>query len=256
MLLVVDVGNTNIVLGIYNNENIINTFRVETKKYSIDEIGLLICQHFILTKIQIKDIKAVVISSVVPSVTKTLIKAIKKHLFLNPFVIGEDLKINIKNLYYNPEQTGIDRLVNVAIAIKKYGTPCIVIDMGTATTIDAVNSDGDFMGGAIFPGLSILSETLNKKTALLPQIEILKVSKVIGQNTNECINAGIYYGYLGAIERILKEIKDNLGNVKVIATGGLSNFFPKRNLFDFVDENLTLEGIKLIYESQVNVDEK
>jgi type III pantothenate kinase len=254
MLLIIDVGNTNVVFGVYHDDKLIETFRLRTeKKYTVDEIGLCICQYFIFLKINKEDVKAVIISSIVPCLINTLKSSIKKYFSIEPLIIGENLKININNLYNNPQHTGVDRLINAVVAVKKYGVPCIIIDMGTATTFDAVNSNGEFMGGAIYPGINILTDILSKKTANLPEIELSKPITVIGKSTEECMQSGIYYGYLGAIEGILLNMKLKIGDcVKVIATGGLSKHLLEKNSnIDFIDENLTLEGIKFIYESQV-----
>jgi type III pantothenate kinase len=254
MLLIIDVGNTNMVFGVYNDDKLIETFRLRTdKNYTIDEIGLCIYQYLVFLKYNKEDIKDVIISSVVPCLLNTLINSIKKYFSIEPLVVGDNLKIKLNNLYNNPQQTGVDRLINAVAAVKKYGAPCIIIDMGTATTFDAVNSKGEFMGGAIYPGINTLTEILSNKTAKLPEIKLSKPINVIGESTEECMQSGIYYGYLGAIEGILLNMKLKIGDcVKVIATGGLSKHLLEKNSnIDFIDENLTLEGIKFIYESQV-----
>lgn len=254
MLLVIDVGNTNMVFGVYNDDKLIETFRLSTNKmHTVDEIGLSISQYFIFFKLNIENVRDVVIASVVPHLIDLLKNSIKKYLLIEPLIVGDNLQINIKNLYNNPKQTGVDRLINAVAAVKKYGTPLIIIDMGTATTFDAVNSKGEFMGGAIYPGINILTEILSNKTANLPEIQLAKPINVIGKTTVECIQSGIYYGYLGAIEGILLNMKLKMGDcVKVIATGGLSKrFLEKNSNINFIDETLTLEGIKFIYESQV-----
>lgn len=253
MLLIIDVGNTNMVFGVYNDDKLIETFRLRTdKNYTIDEIGLCIYQYLVFLKYNKEDIKDVIISSVVPCLLNTLINSIKKYFSIEPLVVGDNLKIKLNNLYNNPQQTGVDRLINAVAAVKKYGAPCIIIDMGTATTFDAVNSKGEFMGGAIYPGVNTLTEILSNKTEL-PEIKLSKPINVIGESTEECMQSGIYYGYLGAIEGILLNMKLKIGDcVKVIATGGLSKHLLEKNSnIDFIDENLTLEGIKFIYESQV-----
>jgi type III pantothenate kinase len=248
MLLAIDVGNSNIVFGIYDDK-LINTFRLSTNKsYTIDELGILIYQYLIFSKININEIKAVIIASVVPTLIETLKSSIKKYFSIKAFIVGDDIKINIKNLYSNPEQTGVDRLINAVSAIEKYGTPLIIIDLGTTTTIDVINLAGEFMGGVIFPGINILKETLAIKTAKLPNIELSKPINIIGKNTQECIQSGLYYGYLGAIEGILLNIKME-SNVKLIATGGLSKYLLENNAnIDYIDETLTLDGLKFVYE--------
>ncbi|MHB1154429.1 MAG: type III pantothenate kinase [Eubacteriales bacterium] len=251
MLLIIDIGNTNIVFGVYNEDKLVKTFRLETKKYTVNEIGLSISQYFNLYKINMEDITAVVIASVVPHLIKTLNTAFNKYFFKESYTI-DNQKINITNLYEYPSETGVDRLINAVAAIKKYSAPCIIVDMGTATTIDAVNLNGEFMGGVIFPGAHILSEILSIKTSLLPEIEIYKPINIIGKNTKECIRSGIYYGYIGAVEGILYKMMQSFSeNIKVIATGGLAKSILEGNKnIDYIDDTLTLEGIKFIYESQ------
>ena len=253
MLLVIDVGNSNIAFGIYHDDKLIETFRLRTDEtYTFDELGLLISQYLIFSKIDREDIKAVMMASVVPKMISTLKEAIRKYFSIEPLVAGGNVKINIKNLYQNPEQTGVDRLINAVQAVRKYGNSLIIIDMGTATTIDAISSNGEFAGGVIMPGIDILSEILAEKTAKLPAIELSKPTNIIGRTTLECIQSGVYYGYLGAIEGILLNMKLKLaGNVKVIATGGLAKYLLEgiENI-DFIDETLTLDGLKYIYDSQ------
>ncbi len=244
MLLVIDVGNTNIVFGIYKENILIKTFRVKTKKdYSVNEFELIL---------KIKDIKAVIISSVVSGIMNNLKKAIKNKFSLTPIVVGQDVECEIKNLYENPKQTGIDRLINAKMASLKYPLPLIVIDFGTATTFNVVNSKGEFLGGAIFTGLNVLSNVLNNRTAKLPKVDFVKPNEVIGKSTIECMHSGIYYGYLSAIEGILSVMKQNMkGNGTVIATGGLSKLiFENSNFIDIIDETLILDGLKYIYDTQ------
>lgn len=257
MLVAIDIGNSNIVFGIYNKNKLLDTFRLNTNEsYTIDELGFLISKYF--TDYNINYIEAVVIASVVPALTEILKKSIEKYFNIKPYIIGEDININIRNLYKNPKQTGVDRLINAAWAIKKYGANLIIIDMGTATTIDVVNSECEFVGGVIFPGINILKESLATKTAILPNVPISKPCNIIGKNTQECIQSGLYYGCLCAIDGILLNMKQEMNSdLKVIATGGLAKYFLKNNPnINYFDETLTLDGIKFIYESKCSSNER
>lgn len=253
MLLAIDVGNTNIVFGIYKNTELIETFRLRTcKDYTTDEIGLNICHYFAFHNLDIKNIEGVIIASVVPQMINILKATTKRYLTVDPLIVGVNVIPNINNLYYTPAQAGIDRLVNAVAAVQKYGAPLIIVDMGTATTFDAVNSAEEFMGGTIFPGVNTLSEALTSNITQLPAFNVLKPKNVIGKSTIENLQSGAYYGYIGAIEGIISNMKREMGErVKVIATGGLSALISDNTeLIDIIDNNLTLDGLRLIYESK------
>ena len=253
MLLVIDVGNTNIVLGVFDGDSLRASFRMTTdKERSRDEIGVMMRSFFEYEKINIDDIDGVIIASVVPQVMYSLENSIRKYLNKEPIVVGvtKDLKINI--LYENPREVGSDRLVNAIAAKKLYGAPIIIIDFGTATTFCAVNKAGDYMGGAILPGIKISLEALFQKAAKLPKVEILKPEKVIGTNTVSSIQSGTYFGYIGAVDNIaLKMMKEmDSDDVKVIATGGLASLISSDSItISEINRNLTLFGLKFIFEN-------
>ena len=253
MILVIDIGNTTIEFGIYNESELIGVFRLGSKRdISSDEVGLFASQFFDYRHIAMSAISDVVISSVVPQLNYSVTNAIKKYFGLDPYVIGENLFCEIPNLYENPKEVGIDRLVDAYAAVRKYGAPIIVVDFGTATTCDAVSSKGEYLGGIIYPGIKISMDALYEKASKLPKIEILKPSAVIGKNTVASMQSGAYLGYLGAIEKMVYFIKKELGpETKVVATGGFSRLFEnERGLLNYIDQRLPLEGIRMVYENR------
>ncbi len=253
MILVIDIGNTTIEFGIYDKEQLIGVFRLGSKRdISSDEVGLFASQFFDHRHISMGSVNAVVISSVVPQLNYSVTSAIKKYFGLEPYIIGENLICDIPNLYENPKDVGADRLVDAYAAIKKYSAPLIVVDFGTATTCDAVSEKGEYLGGIIYPGIKISMDALYEKASKLPKIEIVKPGSVIGKNTVASMQSGAYLGYLGAIEKMVGCIKKELGaNTKVIATGGFSRLFEnERGLFDYIDQRLPLEGIRMVYENR------
>lgn len=253
MILVIDIGNTTIEFGIYDKSELIGVFRLGSKRdISSDEVGLFASQFFDHRHILMSAIKDVIISSVVPQLNYSVTSAIKKYFGLDPFIIGENLVCDIPNLYENPKDVGADRLVDAYAAVRKYGAPLIVVDFGTATTCDAVSARGEYLGGIIYPGIKISMDALYEKASKLPKIEIVKPSAIIGTNTVASMQSGAYLGYLGAIEKMVGCIKKQLGSeTKVIATGGFSRLFEhERGLFDYIDQRLPLEGIRMVYESR------
>lgn len=250
MLLLCDVGNTNTVLGIYKDDEIVAYWRVRTEsKKTADEHGILLRQLFLASNIDSAKIKAVVISSVVPPLNQALSEMAQKYLSLKPLVIGPGVKTGMPIHFDDPKEVGADRLVNSVAAYQKYGGPCIVLDFGTATTFDAISAKGEYLGGAIAPGVGISTESLFQHAAKLPRIELIKPPKVIGKSTVACMQSGIIYGYIGQIEGIVYRMKKELGGKAfVVATGGLANLFGREtDSIDKVDHLLTLEGLKYIY---------
>lgn len=251
MILVVDVGNTNIVLGVYQDQELLDFWRIATdKNKTSDEYGMLIQQLFAYSKLNIKDIKDVIISSVVPNIMYSLEHTIRKFFDLEPLIVGPGIKTGMNIKYDNPKQVGADRIVNAVAAYEKYGGPLIVVDFGTATTFCAISSKGDYLGGTIAPGIKISSEALFQQAAKLPRVELVKPGRVICKNTVNSIQAGVIYGYVGLVEYIIKKMKMELkdDDVKVIATGGLSTLIASEtNCIHVVDRFLTLEGLNIIY---------
>lgn len=252
MLLLVDVGNTNIVLGVYEGDNLIHSFRVSTDiNKTSDEYGAVISQLFRIENLDLSQIKDVIISSVVPEVMHALENFVYKYINKTPMVVGPGVKTGINIKYENPSQVGADRIVNAVAGYEKYGAPLIIIDFGTATTFCYINGKGEYMGGAITPGVKISSEALFQRASKLHKVEIVKPKTVVGKNTTAAIQAGIFYGYVGMVDNIVEKMIEESGekNVKVIATGGLSGLIvPEAKNVHHIDKNLTLEGLKIIYE--------
>lgn len=258
MLLVIDVGNTNIVFGIYKDKNLFDDWRIATdKNKTSDEYGLLFEQIFKYHGLYPEDIKDVIISSVVPTLMYTLEAMAIKYFKCNPLVVGPGVKTGMNIKYDNPKEVGADRIVNAVAAFEKYGGPIIIVDFGTAITFCAVSREGEYLGGTIAPGIKISSEALFMRTAKLPKVEIAKPESVIGKNTVNSIQSGLVYGYVGLVDYIIKrmieELEDN-GNVeKVIATGGFAKLIASESQYiNKIDNLLTLEGLRIIYERNKN----
>ncbi|NLV86634.1 MAG: type III pantothenate kinase [Clostridiales bacterium] len=253
MILVADMGNTNIKLGVYDCDRLMATARLKTKvtktpdEFEQDVISIL-CKN----KINAEDIKAIAISTVVPETTKVFLEGVRKLIPVKPLIVGNDTKTGIKISTDVPAELGIDRLVNAAAAFHDYGGPLLVIDFGTATTYDVITEKGEFLGGVIAPGIRSCAEALWEKTAKLPKIAIEKPDKVMGTNTVSSMKAGIFYSCLGQLEYFVRHLKKELGiDFKVIATGGLSDLFVgNTNVMDIFDSNLTLKGLN--YISMIN----
>lgn len=252
MLLAIDVGNTNMVFGLYEGERLRGTFRISTNaERTSDELGMQISQYYHFHGIDRNETRAVIIASVVPPVMYTLINAIRKYLRVRPVIAGRDVDIGIENCYANPREVGADRLVNAVSAVRKYGKPLVIVDIGTATTFDAIDENGTYQGGAIFPGIKVAMEALFLKASKLPRVDIERPENAIGKTTVQSMQSGAVRGYVGALSGIITDIREELGgNARVIATGGMGRMMAEYcDLIDEVDPNLTLEGLRLIYEN-------
>ncbi|MDD4569799.1 MAG: type III pantothenate kinase [Tepidanaerobacteraceae bacterium] len=256
MILAIDVGNTNMVLGIYDDNRLLASYRIATHhEYTEDEYASVFDSLLQFNGINPKGFEGGIISSVVPTLTVTLGKMCDKYLFFKPLLVGPGIKTGINIKYENPREVGADRIANAVAAYYKYGGPIIIIDFGTATTFDAITADFDYLGGAIAPGISISSEALFKSAARLYRVEIARSDKIIGKNTAASMQSGIYYGYIGLVENIVKKMKEEMGGgrINTVATGGLAPLICSgtKNI-DTVDMMLTLDGLKMIYEKNMD----
>jgi type III pantothenate kinase len=257
MLFVLDVGNTNTVLGVYNAgdnghyDRLAANWRVATiKTQTVDEYGVLFRNLFAMGGIEATAVSGIVISSVVPPMDSTLREVCEKYFHLKPLFIEPGVKTGMPVHYDNPTEVGADRVVNGVAAFEKYGGPCIVVDFGTATTFDAVSAKGEYLGGVIAPGIGISADALFARTARLPRVDIRKPPRIIGSNTVHSVQAGLFYGYLGLIDGILERLIAEMGEkTKVVATGGLGGLFEGHSRFiTAVDDLLTLDGLRIIWE--------
>lgn len=252
MILVFDVGNTNIVLGAYKEDKLLDFWRVSTDTgKTADEYGIIIKQMFIHQGYSIDDVKAVIISSVVPPMMYTLEHMSRKYFKKEALVIGPGIKTGMNIKYDNPKEVGADRIVNAVAGYEMYGGPLIIVDFGTATTYCAISKNGEYLGGAISPGIRISMDALYQRTAKLPRVELLKPDTVICKNTISSIQSGVVFGYVGQVDYIVRRMKKELGDedTKVIATGGLSKLIASESeTIDVVNGLLTLEGLRIIYD--------
>lgn len=251
MLLVIDVGNTNIVVGAFDGEALVKSWRMSTDyKKSSDEIGMMLVELLRFNGIGTDQIEDVVISSVVPQMMFSLERAVKRYLKSEPLVITNKVNTGINIMYDNPKEVGADRIVNAVAVRKYYPGNAIIIDFGTATTFCALDKDANYLGGVICPGIKISLDALIDRTAKLPKIEIVRPENVIGTNTVESMQSGMVYGYAGQIENIVRLMKKQMdGDVRVIATGGIASLIAEAtDAIDVLDSHLTLKGLRLIYE--------
>lgn len=252
MILVYDVGNTNIKTGVFDGKRLVNSWRVATVKHrTSDELGVSQSAFFDYNGIEMNAISGVVISSVVPSLNYTIEHMVRYFFRTEPLIVGPGIKTGINIRYDNPREVGADRICNAVAAYEYYGGPCVFIDFGTATTFGAMNAKGEFLGGAICPGLKVATEALATQASRLPRIEIIKPPAVINRSTIANMQAGIIYGTVGQVDFIVNKMRRELGEEKaaVVATGGLANVIAEESsTIGHIHPTLTLEGLRLIYE--------
>lgn len=253
MLLAIDIGNTNIVMGVMKGMDLIASFRLTTQTpRTSDEYGITMVEMLRNKQIEAKDITAVIISSVVPDIMYSVNNSIKKYLHQKPIIVGPGVKTGIAIKTDNPRTVGADRIVNCVAAYELYGGPCMAIDFGTSTTYDIVNEKGEFIGGLITPGIRISADVLWQRAAQLPHMEIKRTKGILDcKNTITSMQAGLVYGYIGQVEYIVNKTREAMGrpDLKVIATGGLSKVIQDgTNVIEKYDGLLTLKGLALIYE--------
>lgn len=252
MLLVIDVGNTNITLGVFRDEELLGTYRMTTKiQRTSDEYGITLRELVEHQGVLSTDIDACIIASVVPDLMHSLGSAMIKYFGIKPMVVSSGIKTGIRIMTENPKQVGADRIVDAVAAYTIHGGPVIVIDYGTATTYDIVGPEGTFEGAVIAPGIRISAEAMTKGAAMLPAIEIKKPESILAKETIACMQAGIVYGQIGQTEYIVKRIREESGytDAKVVASGGLGKLIAREtDVIDVYDPQLTLKGLRIIYE--------
>lgn len=252
MLLVVDVGNTNMTFGVYRGENLEATFRIMTKTpRTSDEYGIMLTQLLGAKGINVEQLNGSIIASVVPDVMHSLVGGIVRYTNTKPLIVGPGVKTGIRIITEDPRAIGADRIVDAVAAYVKYGGPVLVVDFGTATTYDLITEAGEFAAGITAPGIRISSEALWKQTAKLPNIEIKKPKSILAQETISSMQAGLMYGQIGQTEYIVNKVKEESGikNLKVVATGGLGRTIAdETDTIDIYDSSLTLDGLRIIYE--------
>ena len=254
MLLVIDVGNTNIKLGLYKGDKLCQSWRLSVKvPRTADELGIEISNMFKVGGMDMKDITGVIMSSVCPPLNYTVEHACHYYIGIKPMTVGTGIKTGLNVKYTNPQEVGADRIVNSVAAYKLYGGPCIVVYFGTATTFNLISAKGEFMGGCICPGIKSSLESLVSNTAKLTRVELTKPQSIVGKSTDANLQAGIIYGFTGLVKYIVQGFRKQEGfeNAKVVATGGLSQLIlsvEEEKILDIVDRSLTLKGLKIIYD--------
>ena len=251
MLLAIDIGNTKIAIGVFQAEKLKSTLRIATDIHQLqDDYASLLFNLLPHHHINMSDIKEAIICSVVPPLAPVFKDLCQHYLRVSPLVVEAGVKTGVRVRMDNPKEVGADRIVNAAAAFQLYGGPAIVIDMGTATTFDVVSKEGDYLGGAIAPGIEISAEALFLRAAKLPRVELVRPKRVIGKNSVTAMQSGVIFGYVGLIEGLVARLCHELeGNAKVIATGGYAELIAKETpVIEVVNPHLTLEGLRIIYE--------
>ncbi|MFO0695772.1 MAG: type III pantothenate kinase [Polyangiales bacterium] len=251
MLLAVDVGNTNTVLGLYEADRLVHDFRIETSKgRTTDEYLVTLLSLLQVCGVGRNQVKASILASVVPALNDTWVECVDRAFDHDMLVVGPGIKTGMPILYENPREVGADRIVNAVAAYERVRDACIVVDFGTATTFDCISQKGEYLGGSIAPGMDISANALFSRAAKLPRAEITRPPRAIGRNTVHSMQSGIVFGYVGLVDGLVARLKQEMGvDCKVIGTGGLARLIePEGSSIDEIDEFLTLEGLRLLYE--------
>ena len=259
MLLAIDVGNTNITMGVFENENLVATWRMATDTNRMpDEYAILIRNMLPMKNILVESISGVSICSVVPPLTQVFQELSRSYFKIDPLVVSAGTKTGVRIEYENPRDVGSDRVVDAAAAYDIYGGPIVIVDFGTATVFDAVSKDGTYIGGAIASGINLTAQALYERTAQLRKVELVPPKNAIGKNTTASIQSGIFYGHVGMVEAMVERFKKEMGGgVKVVATGGMAQIIDQEtDVFDEINMDLTLIGLRLIYELNLNNETK
>ncbi len=258
MILAIDVGNTNTVIGVFEGDKLLANYRISSDRgRTADESGMLLLHLLDYSSMPRAEIRGTIVSSVVPPLISVFEAMCRKYFGHEPLVVGPGVKTGVSIRYENPKEVGADRIVNAVAGFEIYGGPLIIVDFGTATTFCAINAAGDYLGGAIAPGVMISSEALYSRAAKLPRVELVRPSSVIGRNTVSSMQSGIVYGFAGQVDAIVRRMKEELGaDAKVVATGGLAEMIARESSeIQVVNQYLTLEGLRLIWDRNQNVRE-
>ena len=250
MLLTIDVGNTNITLGLYDKDTLGPRWRIATNHQSMpDEYGLQFVGMFYNAGISVDDLEGICLASVVPPLTGTIVEACRKYLQKDPLVVDTGVKTGVRILYEDPKAVGADRIVDAAAVQQLYGGPACVVDFGTGTTFDAINENGEYLGGAIAPGIGIAAEALFARGAKLMRVDLQRPPAAVGRNTTHALQSGLLFGYVGLVEGLVARFREELGpDLKVIATGGLSEIVAKEtDVLEIIAPWLTLDGLRIIW---------
>jgi len=251
MLLAIDVGNTNTVFGLYQGEKLLETWRIATRREQTrDEYAIMLREFFAISGHAVGEVDAIAIASVVPPTLQPLAEMCEKYFQRRPLVVEPGIKTGISIFYDNPREVGADRIVNAVAAFEKYRSAVVVVDFGTATTFDCVSERGEYLGGVIAPGIGISVEALFQRASKLPRVELVRPKTVIGKNTVNSMQSGIIFGYVGLVDGIVERIrKEYKVPPRVIATGGLAHLIAAESAtIERVDENLTLDGLRILHE--------
>lgn len=251
MLLAIDIGNTNVVLGVFEKTALKGSWRLGTRpSETSDEYGVLLADLFRTSGLQADRVNAIILSSVVPSLTPTFIEMARRYFGCDPVVVDSEIETGLDIQYEPARDVGADRIVNAVAAFSRYGGPIIIVDFGTATTFCAVSKKGEYLGGAIYPGITISAEALFRRASKLPKVDLVRPKSIIGKDTASSIQAGLCYGYAGMVDSMVNKMKMALGeDARVIATGGqITRILPEMSTIDEVRPLLTLEGLKILYD--------